>query len=106
MYKFNVYWTDNMKISYLQRVILIHSFLYYKTDKAIWIDKKYDEISKQLVSLQNKKQNDWIKSNTQYGYVFYDFDGTTGFDLFERLNKADKSYISRLATNINRIQNK
>lgn len=43
-----------------------------------------------------------IKNNTQYGYIMYDFDGTTGFDLYSRLNEHDKKYlisIARMATN-------
>ena len=34
---------------------------------------------------------------TQYGYVMYDFDGTTGFDLYSRLNEKDKRYLMQLA---------
>lgn len=97
MYKFNVYWTDILKINFLQRVILIHSYLYYETDKAIWSDKKYDEVAKQLVSLQNNYK---YINKTQYGYVFYDYDGTTGFDLYHRLNKKDKEQIKRIAWRI------
>ena len=97
MYKFNCYWTDRMKIDFLQRVILIHSYLYYQMDRTKWTDQKYDKVSMQLVSLQKQHEEGWIRKNTQYGYVFYDFDGTTGFDLWERLNRKDKIYISNIA---------
>lgn len=97
MYNFNVYWTDILKINFLQRVILIHSYLYYETDKAIWSDKKYDEVAKQLVGLQNKYKD---ISDTQYGYVFKDYDGTTGFDLYHRLNKKDRKQIQSIAFSI------
>ena len=97
MYKFNIYWTELLKINFLQRVILIHSYLYYETDKTIWSDKKYDEVSKQLVSLQNNYKD---INKTQYGYIFYDYDGTTGFDLYHRLNKKDKEQIKRIAWGI------
>ena len=30
-------------------------------------------------------------------YCFYDFDGTTGFDLWGRMNEKDKQYISNIA---------
>ena len=96
-YKFNCYWTDKMKIDLLQRVVLIHSYLYYQLDRTKWTDRKYDEVSKQLVFMQSEHKKEWIKEHTQYGYVFYDFNGTTGFDLWDRLNKKDKTYISNVA---------
>ena len=97
MYKFPVYWTDKLKIDFLQRVILIHSYLYYEADNSVWSDKQYDEVAKQLTNIQNKHTKSWIKQNTQCGYCFYDFDGTTGFDLWGRMNEKDKQYISNIA---------
>ena len=100
MYKFPVYWTDKLKVDLLQRVILIHSYLYYEADSSVWSDKKYDEVAKQLTKMQKSKSTVWIKENTQYGYAFYDFDGTTGFDLYHRLNRTDKEMIKKIAMNI------
>lgn len=100
MYIFPAYWTDKLKIDFLQRVVLIHSYLYYEEDSPKWSDKKFDEIAKQLVELQKEYSQKTIRVNTQYGYVFYDFDGTTGFDLFSRLNGMDKQFIGKLAKQI------
>ena len=100
MYKFPVYWTDKLKVDFLQRVILIHSYLYYEADSSVWSDKKYDEVAKQLTNIQNKHTKSWIKRTTQHGYCFYDYDGTTGFDLYHRLNKNDKEMIRKIAMNI------
>lgn len=97
MYTFPTYWTDKLKIDFLQRVILIHSFLYYEADDSVWTDKQFDEVAKQLAELQSKHKEQWIVSRTQYGYAFYDFDGTTGFDLWDRLKEKDKRYISNIA---------
>ena len=58
MYTFNVYWTDKMKIDFLQRVVLIHSYLYYERDTTLWSDKKYDEVVKQLTIIQ--KHTVWL----------------------------------------------
>lgn len=102
MYQFPVYWTDKLKIDFLQRVILIHSYLYYEKDNPIWTDKKYDEISKQLAELQEEHDRNAIKYRTQYGYAFYDFDGTTGFLLWDRLKKKDKKQIAGIANSIER----
>lgn len=92
MLSFNKYWTDLMKINYLQRFIIVNSYLYYELDDSVITDKQFDEAAKQLVELQ--KNYDIRK--TQYGYVFYDFDGTTGFDLWERLTVVDKTVIKTI----------
>lgn len=86
-----------MRISFLQRVVLIHSYLYYIKDSPVWSDKKFDEIAKQLVQEQSKHSKAWIKQETQYGEAFYDFDGTTGFDLWDRLEEHDKVRIQQIA---------
>lgn len=100
MYQFSVYWTETEKISFLQRVILVHSYLYYEKDNSIWTDKQYDEIAKQLAEMQKPKTAIWIQNKTQYGYAFYDFDGTTGFHLWSRLREEDKAMIAGIAENI------
>lgn len=92
MITFNKYWTNLMKINYLQRFILVNSYLYYECDDSMITDKQFDEAAKQLVELQSI----YDVSKTQYGYVFYDFDGTTGFDLWERLTVADQTTIKTI----------
>ena len=81
-----------MKINYLQRFILVNSYLYYMLDDSTITDKQFDEAAKQLVKLQSG----YDISKTQYGYVFYDFDGTTGFDLWERLTAVDQTVIKTI----------
>ena len=100
MYKFPVYWSDKLKIDFLQRIILIHSYIYYELNNSIWNDSHFDEVAKQLTIMQNNFSKNWIKNKTQYGYAFYDFDGTTGFDLFNRLTKCDKRVILNLSNMI------
>lgn len=96
MYRFPCYWTITQRINFLQRVILIHSYLYYKKDAPMWQDRQYDEISKQLQTEQNKVTKEYIKHNTQYGYAFYDWDASTGFHLWERLEKQDREYLLKI----------
>ena len=96
MYRFPVYWTDKLKVDFLQRVILIHSYLYYEANNSIWSDKKYDEVAKQLTNIQKEH----TKNNTQYGYCFHDFDGTTGFDLWGRLKQKGRQMIKGIAERI------
>lgn len=100
MYDFPTCWNIYTQISFLQRVILIHSFLYYMLNNSIWSDSKYDEIARQLVQYQRRLTEYQIIKYTQYGYVFYDYDGNTGYDLFYRLNEKDKSVIVRIANQI------
>jgi hypothetical protein len=47
--------------------------------------------------MQEEHTTKWIKNKTQYGYCFYDFDGTTGFDLWNRLTEHDKKHIKMIA---------
>ena len=97
MYDFPTCWNIYTQISFLQRVILIHSFLYYMLDNSVWSDKKYDEMAHRLSEKQSRITKVDLTTNTDYGYVFADFDGTTGFDLYYRLNKKDKKRIEQIA---------
>lgn len=82
---------DNVhKCNFLQRVIIINSIMYYELNTTKMSDKKFDSVCKQLLDLQKKTKN---YNRTQYYYVFKDFDGTTGFYIWDRLNKRDKKYL-------------
>lgn len=96
-YKFPVYWTDKLKVDFLQRVILLHSYLYYECGESVWQDIQFDTVSKQLYELQQKHSVEWIRNKTQYGYMFYDFTTTTGFYLWDRANEKDRKAIQFIA---------
>lgn len=93
MYQFNPYWTEKMKIDFLQRIVLIHSYLYYELDNPVWQDRRYDIVGKQLAELQKRQKSDFVRYKTQYGYAFYDYDGTTGFLLWSRLTESDREKV-------------
>lgn len=99
-YNFPIYWTDKQKVDFLQRVVLIHSYLYYFLDNPIWQDAKFDKVCKELVEIQNKIGLKYVREKTQYGYVFYDFDGNTGYDLYYRLTVEDKSRIKNISLSV------
>ena len=80
-------------INFLQRKIILNAIACYELDSPRLSDREYDELSHQLVELQK----DIDIHETQYGYLMYDFDGTTGFDLYSRLNEKDKRYLMQLA---------
>lgn len=91
-----IYWSEETKISYLQRRIIIYSIMYYDEDESCISDKEYDDISHQLVHLQSSVDEDTFKKSRYY-YAMYDFDGSTGFDIPSRLNKKDKEYLTQMA---------
>lgn len=96
MQKFPRSWNKITCINYLQRKIILNAIAYYELNTNGLTDKQYDELSKQLVELQK----DVDIYDTQYGYIMYDFDGTTGFDLYHRLNKQDKEYLMNIAIHV------
>ena len=96
MQRFPRRWDKITCINFLQRKIILNAIAYYELDSPKLSDREYDELSKQLVGLQK----DIDIQQTQYGYVMYDFDGTTGFDLYHRLNLSDKKYLMNIALNI------
>ena len=97
--------TTKEKIEALERQILVHSMLYYHMDENVISDKRYDKMSRLLASKIEKLGPKKIAS-TQYGYVFSDFDGTTGFDLISRLTKDDRKRIRQIATYVLRLYRK
>lgn len=92
----NVDWEDNEKLSYLQRRIIVHSILYYEMDSSIISDRQFDVISRQLVQMMDQIPLEECEKS-RYWYMMHNFDGTTGFDLYSRLNPEDKIYLLGLA---------
>lgn len=95
--KFPEGWNLKMKIEYLQRKVILNSIAYYKLDWSPMSDYNYDCLCRQLVDLQSKYGN---VEDTQYGYVMYDFDGSTGFHLFNRLTEEDQDYLLRITERV------
>lgn len=93
------YWDDHVKISYLQRQIIVHSLLYYEQNTNVIDDKEFDILAKQLVSLQTSVESVEAEKST-YWYLLYDFDGSTGFDIPGRLTTKDHLYLSSIAINV------
>lgn len=97
----NPYWSNKLKIGCLQRWLIVHSILYYELNNSIVNDKMFDANAYQLVGLQKQYPEDAKQS--EYWYVFNDFDGSTGFDLYHRLNKKDKAYLKQIAQHLIRL---
>ena len=96
------YWDDHVKISYLQRRIIVCSIMYYEMNESCISDKQYDDISHQLVQLQSSvSEAEWKKST--YYYAMYDFDGSTGFDIPSRLTKKDRAHLGNIARHVYKL---
>lgn len=95
MQQFPLDWTTLEKIDFLQRKILLNSVAYYRYDLNFITDHFYDNICRQLVELQEEYENRGgnVEKDSRFGYVFYDFDGSTGFDLYPRLTDDDMNLI-------------
>lgn len=94
------HWSLLTKIEFLQRKIILNSVAYYMYDESPLTDAFYDDICKQLVELHkayNKEGGNFVK-DSRYGYVYYDFDGSTGFHLYNRLKPNDKYYIDVMSS--------
>lgn len=91
----NPYWSNKLKMNSLQRWLIVHSILYYELNCSIVGDKVFDANAQQLVAMQ--KQFPKEAKQTNYWYVFNDFDGSTGFHLYNRLKRKDKAYLKQIA---------
>lgn len=92
-------WDLLTKINYYQRKIILNCIMYYEYDKSFLTDNYYDSISHELVKMQkelDKSRRYDVKRDTTYGYMMYDFDGNTGFDLPKRLNPKDYEYLNNI----------
>lgn len=95
--KVTPYYSKITICSFLQRKIIIHSILYYEKNKNILSDREFDLMCKELIRLSKETEG---YENTQYYYCFYDFDGTTGFDLFHRLKSKDREFLTCLSNHV------
>lgn len=97
--KFHIPFNIVEKIQLLQRWILVQSFAYYELNENIATDFQYDANARQLEELC-KDHPDEFKRSRYYLYFndFYDAGehATSGFDLIERVRKADDKLYRRI----------
>jgi len=96
----NPYWSNKQKMNCLQRWLIVQSILYYELSTSIVTDQVFDANAKQLVQMQKDFKSE--AEETEYAYMFYDFDGSTGFDLYDRTNEHDKDYLTHIANTLMR----
>ena len=96
--KFPESWTTVDKLNYLQRMILIHSYIYYELNENVISDDRYNKIARLLNKKVQRYKDSSLMKKTMYGYVFNDFtEGSSGFNLIGKLKKKDKRWIDMLA---------
>lgn len=83
------------KISFRERQILIHSYLYYHRDNNTISDKEYDRLSYGLAEMIKQYPNEFMES--EYFIHFVDWTPATGFDLYDRLDDNEKYRVQNIA---------
>lgn len=92
-------------IDYLQRFIIVHSYIYYELNRNVISDREYDIKSKELTKYKNDFPELW-KTSEYYQQFGDDYDGSTGFTLYYELNKSQQKIISSIANCILRGKSK
>ncbi|MGL4451401.1 MAG: DNA ligase LigA-related protein [Sarcina sp.] len=97
MQEFSETFTLESKINFLQRKIILNSILYYEHNLNLISDLFYDGMCNQLVELQDEYiYLGYDILDTTYGYIYYDFDGSTGYHLYSRLNLEDMNWLNNI----------
>ena len=94
--KFPEDWDNTTRISYLQRRVIVHSILYYEISTSIISDIQFDVMSRQLVALMQSSTKEECEKST-YWYCMSNFDASTGFYIYSKLNTHDKIYLRHIA---------
>lgn len=89
-------------INFLQRFIIVHSYIYYELNDNVISDKDYDTKAKELVKYKNEYPELW-KSSEYYKQFGDDYNGATGFSLYHELNEHQKEIIQSIAYRRRRI---
>lgn len=87
--------TLQQHIDFLQRFIILHSYIYYELNNNIISDKQYDEKAKELTSYKNKYPDLW-KQSMYYKQFGDEYNGATGFTLYHDLDEHQKEIIRSL----------
>lgn len=87
------------RINFLQRYIIVHSYIYYELDNNVISDKVYDAKSRELVGYKDLYPELWIRSE-YYEQFGHDYNGATGFTLYHGLNQKQQTIIRSIANNI------
>lgn len=99
--KFPEHFTTVDKLNRLQRMVLLHSIIYYDMNESVISDDFYNRLTRLLARKVERYKGTKTFAKTMYAYVFDDYtNGSTGFDLSKKLNKHDREYLEILASHV------
>lgn len=87
--------TTQEYIDFLQRYIILHSYIYYELNGNVISNRQYDEKAKELVKYKNEYPDLW-KTSMYYKQFSDEYNGATGFTLFHDLSEHQKEIIRSL----------
>ena len=93
------YLTIQEYIDFLQRFIIVHSYIYYELNNNVITDKYYDEKSKELTKLKQDYPDLW-KSSMYYEQFGDEYNGSTGFTLYHDLGEKKQQRIRSIAFSV------
>ena len=65
------------ELEHKQRLLIVHSFIYYELNDNLWSDGQYDGLALQI---EEQKDSDIWKQSKFYS-IFKDWDSSTGMNL-------------------------
>ena len=83
-------------INFLQRGIIVHSYLYYECDNSILEDKEYDSKCRELISYKSAYPELW-KASEYYEQFGDQYNGATGMGLYRSLREDQQEKIRAIA---------
>lgn len=83
-------------INWLQRFIILHSYIYYELNDNAISDRYYDMRSKELTEMKEAHPDLW-KTSEYYKQFGDEYNGSTGFSLYHALSEEQKEIIQVLA---------
>jgi NAD-dependent DNA ligase len=84
------------QINWLQRFIILHSYIYYELNDNAISDRVYDMRSRELVRLKELYPDLW-KTSEYYKQFGDEYNGSTGFSLYHDLSNEQKETIRIIA---------
>jgi len=94
----NPYWSVQTRMDLLARWLIVHSIIYYELGTSIIEDGAWDSNARQYVDLAWEHPDH--AARTRWNYVMHDFDASTGFHLYSRLNRNDKKMLKQQAMHL------
>lgn len=84
------------RINHLQRLIVLHSYIYYELDDNVISDHEYNELGHELAEYKQQYPDLW-KNSMYYEQFGDEYDGSSGYDIYRKLSDEQKKIIQFIA---------